>query len=177
MNNSFDREAALFILASVAASYTRRELDRRVYDRIMASRPGRRLKSLTLEQKYAFEFLAYAASAIALTQTSNPGPIGQYLRDVLSDVPSELARRMINGGNVHKFGVEDLKDMVDDFTDQELELIAYDYTLRGSTSGESGTYAQARGTTSPPHGDPFSESVRAATRGLQSYRERRRKGS
>jgi len=160
------------MLSSIAASYTRRELDRQVYDRVMGAQTGQALKNLTVQQKYALEFVAYAASAIAVTRLPSSGPIGQYLREVLTDIPSELARRMINGGQAHKFSTTDISSVVDVLTDQDLDQFASAVELR-TPSAESTFYSK------PSRDDPSAvgsvgESVRNATRSIEAIRKRLR---
>lgn len=107
------------LLASIAASYTRRELDRTVYDRVMASDLGRKLGNLSDGQKYALEFAAYAASAVALKQKDDSSAVMKFLTEVAADAPSEIARRMINGKP--EFTRDQLLSVVTELSDADMQ--------------------------------------------------------
>ena len=110
------------ILASIAASYTRRELDRSFYDRLIASEIGQKLGKLSSGQKYALEFAAYAASAVTLQQSGDSGAVMKFLTEVAADAPSEIARRMINGKP--KFTSDQLLSVVHELSDSDMHEIA-----------------------------------------------------
>lgn len=167
-----DRNAYLLVLSSIAASYTRRELDRRVYDRVMDSQAGHKLKNLTVQQKYALEFVTYAASAIAMTRLPSSGPLGQYLRDVLTDIPSEIARRMINGAHAHKFSTTDITSVVGLLTNEDLDQFASAGELR-APNDESTPYGKSSRDDSSAAGS-VGESVRNATLSIEAIRKRLR---
>lgn len=117
-----DKEDYPSLLASIAASYARRELDRTVYDRVLASDVGKKLSGLSDGQKYALEFAAYAASAIAVQRSSESGLVAKFLSEVAADAPSEIARRMINGKS--QFGTQDLSGVIENLSESDLDALA-----------------------------------------------------
>lgn len=123
------------ILAHIAASYARRELDRKFYDSVLASPVGRRLNELSDGQKYALEFAAYALSAVVLGLRREPNIAIQFLSDVVADAPTEIARRMING--TPEFTGEDLRTVVGELTVDDIEPLIQPQSSGGSTPPNS----------------------------------------
>jgi hypothetical protein len=84
------------IASHVAASYVSRELDRVWLDRLMATKLGTQLKSLSKTEQKALELIAYLSSAYVVHSDANPSAIRSFLNTVLSDIPPELAKRMMS---------------------------------------------------------------------------------
>ena len=124
MLSKVEQEQLRRIVASVSASYTRRELDRRVYDQLMASSFGQSLKNLNNTNKYALEFVTYLVSAVVAERVGQPGPLGEYLKQVLTDAPSEIARRMINGVAPQQFNDNDIAQIVNALSPADFENLA-----------------------------------------------------
>jgi hypothetical protein len=169
MISNNDREQLYRILSSVSASYTRRELDRRVYDQLMASSFGQSLKGLSSTNKYALEFVVYAVSAIASERIGQPGPLGQYLKEVLTDAPSEIARRMINGVPPPNFNDRDVARVVDALSPSDLERIAA-VNLPAPAGSKQAPPHSPSGNVSPT-GDSIGDSVGTALRDAADYLE------
>ena len=92
---AMDRSQVQRIVSQVAASYVSRELDRIWLDRLMATPLGRRLKGLSRTEQRAFELIAYLSSAYVVHRDPNPSALRAFLNTILSDIPPELAKRMM----------------------------------------------------------------------------------
>lgn len=117
-----DKDKIAVIAAQIAASYVRRELDRRFYDQLMLTPLGQRLIRLSDKQKYALEFISYSIAALTLNQKSNPGAIRTFINSILSAVPAEIASRMINGNS--GWNPANVASTLNDISDNELMMIA-----------------------------------------------------
>ncbi len=91
-----DKYKYKILIADIAASYVRRELDGLYYDQFMSSSIGQKLVGLTTQQKYALEFISYAVSAFAIHSEPNPSAIRSFIYSIISDVPPEIAKRMMD---------------------------------------------------------------------------------
>jgi hypothetical protein len=131
------RQELVSLLASMAAGYTRRELDRRFYDRLLDTNVGLSLKGLSIEKKYALEFAAYLATALATQRLPEATPLGQYLKEVLTDMPSEVARRVINGTHRQSFTESDFSEVVAAMSEKDFELLALERNPTRRSNAES----------------------------------------
>jgi len=116
------KEDSALILARIASSYARRELDRSFYDRVMQSPIGHRLRNLSDGQKYALEFAAYALSAVTLHNRGDSGMAMVFLKEVVADAPSEIARRMINGSP--NFSEKELQSVLTELSMEDVTTLA-----------------------------------------------------
>ena len=91
-----DRSQVHKIASHVAASYVSRELDRVWLDRLMATELGKKLKTLSQTEQRAFELIAYLSSAYVVHRDPNPSALRSFLNSILSDIPPELAKRMMS---------------------------------------------------------------------------------
>jgi hypothetical protein len=91
-----DRNQVHKIASHVAASYVSRELDRVWLDRLMTTKLGQKLKALSRTEQKAFELIAYLSSAYVVHRDPNPTALRSFLNGVLSDIPPELAKRMMS---------------------------------------------------------------------------------
>jgi len=109
------------IFANIAASYARRELDRSVYDRLMASPLGARLAALDRKNQYALEFIAYSVTAVTLRQSADAGSVRTFVNSVVADAPAEIAKRVINGSP--KIYPDQVKNLLADMSDDEVSTL------------------------------------------------------
>ncbi|MCZ4368681.1 hypothetical protein [Sulfitobacter dubius] len=91
-----DKKKAHKIASHVAASYVSRELDRVWLDRLMTTKVGKKLKALSRTEQRAFELIAYLSSAYVVYREPDPTALRSFLNSVLSDIPPELAKRMMS---------------------------------------------------------------------------------
>jgi len=91
-----DRSQVQKIASHVAASYVSRELDRVWLDRLMTTKLGQKLKALSQTEQRAFELIAYLSSAYVVHSNPDPTALRSFLNGVLSDIPPELAKRMMS---------------------------------------------------------------------------------
>jgi hypothetical protein len=91
-----DRSQVHKIASHVAASYVSRELDRVWLDRFMTTKLGQKLKALSRTEQRAFELIAYLSSAYVVHRDPSPTALRSFLNAVLSDIPPELAKRMMS---------------------------------------------------------------------------------
>lgn len=91
-----ERAQAAKLLSQVLASYTSRELDRKWIDVWMKTPAGQRLLALGSNKKHAAEFLSYLISAWLVHNNPNPSAFRLFVNSVLSDLPTEVAKRMMN---------------------------------------------------------------------------------
>lgn len=116
-----DKSKIMVIAAHIAASYVRRELDRSFYDQIMQTSFGQSLIYLSDKQKYAFEFIAYSITALAIHQKPNPGAIRTFINCILADAPSEIVKRMMD--DTFDLSPEDITGTLNDISDDELMML------------------------------------------------------
>jgi hypothetical protein len=91
-----DKDDIANAVAVFSSLYAKRFLETK-YDAVMATEFGNWLKSLSPGAKYAIEALAYAMTATAGEQFKADNPFKRFLKEVATDMPAELAKRMING--------------------------------------------------------------------------------
>jgi hypothetical protein len=107
-------------VAVFSSLYAKRFLEAK-YDAIMVTEFGNWLKSLSPRVKYAIEALAYMATATAGEQFKADNPFKTFLKEVATDMPAELAKRMINGQEHLPVSDGDKKPVVIDVEAQEIE--------------------------------------------------------
>jgi len=107
------------MIAGVAASYSRRELDRNFYDRLLNTSAGRTLMNMDENGKRQLEFIAYCTSAYATTHKPDTGAFRQFINGVAADAPPEIARRVLNGE--HKTSKEQIRESLNELTDEQFE--------------------------------------------------------
>lgn len=90
-----ERGQAAKFLSHVLLSYTSRELDRKWIDVFMGTDIGQRLKSLNPSQQHAFEFVSYLLTAWLVHNNPNPSAFRSYLNGLLTDLPTEIVKRMM----------------------------------------------------------------------------------
>tara|TARA_R110002012_G_scaffold208038_4_gene378072 strand:+ start:8553 stop:9026 length:474 start_codon:yes stop_codon:yes gene_type:complete len=91
-----DKNQVHKIASHVAASYVSRELDRVWLDRLMTTTVGKKLRALSTKEQKSFELLAYLSSAYVVNREPNPSALRSFLNTILSDIPPELAKRMMS---------------------------------------------------------------------------------
>jgi hypothetical protein len=84
------------LLSHVLASYASRELDRKWIDVWMKTPVGQKLLALGSNEKYAAEFLSYLISGWLVHNNPNPSAFRLFVNSVLSDLPTEVAKRMMD---------------------------------------------------------------------------------
>lgn len=116
-----DKSKLFLIAAHISASYARRELDRSLYDNVMKTQLGQYLIHLNDKQKYAFEFIAYSITALAIHQKPSPGVIRTFINCILADMPSEIIKRMMT--NAPNLTLEDITSTLTDISDEQLTML------------------------------------------------------
>lgn len=81
-------------VASLAASYAKRLLDTHAYDQLFAGEVGQRLRGLPDIEKRLAEFALHASAVVIDEQLKGEGSLDKFLKEVLSDAPSEVAARL-----------------------------------------------------------------------------------
>ncbi|HXV26572.1 MAG TPA: hypothetical protein VD862_00875 [Candidatus Paceibacterota bacterium] len=99
------------IATSVASGYARRLLDPQ-YDRLGDAEIGQQLRALPRGEKRTLELILHTVGAVLDHTMSERGTARKFLKDVLADAPSELASRLMNGGNAY-YGVTALLELND----------------------------------------------------------------
>ena len=132
-----DKYKYKILIADIAASYVRRELDGAYYDQFMSSSIGRKLIGLTTKQKYALEFISYAVSAFAIHSEPNPGAIRTFIYAIISDIPPEIARRMMDAG--YDLSSVDIETRLNALSDDQLLVMVEHLTETKSSNASQET--------------------------------------
>lgn len=114
-------EKTLRWLAIFSASYVKRLLDSHAYDQLFETDLGKKLKALPQFQKHLAEFALHGSNIIIEEQLKSGTPFEKFLKDVLSDIPSETARRFIDADQTAPSSNPDLIDTVAHLTTPEAE--------------------------------------------------------
>ena len=102
-----------FMAASVAASYTKRILDNGLY-RQLEEKFGTELHRLSKRHKAVIEAILYAVNAVVETTMSEHGALQKFVKSVVTDAPSELGARLVNGHGSKRREELDLTDLAED---------------------------------------------------------------
>lgn len=106
------------ILAQVAGSYLAREMDRRWIDDLLANTAvGARLRKLTPAQVRGMEVLMYTVVAYVSQSNTNPSALRTVVQQVLSDLPIEIVKRLMDA---HNGTPKDVRGALDAMSDEEL---------------------------------------------------------
>jgi hypothetical protein len=114
--------------ASILSNYAKRFLEKK-YDKLFESDTGKKLKELNLETKYVIEFLLYALASVADKQLSEGSPLKKFVKEVVSDVAPEIAKRLINGDAEYSAskkilpGSNELMDYLSEISEEDLSKI------------------------------------------------------
>lgn len=118
-----DQRQITRILTHVVGSYVSRELDRKWLDKFMETSVGERLKGLSSSEKHALEFLSYLFSGYIVQNNPNPSAFRVFVNQAVSDIPTEIAKRMMSKENAFNGG--DVQAALLDLSDEEiLEVFA-----------------------------------------------------
>lgn len=83
-------------LAVFAASYVKRLLDTHAYDQLFDTEFGRTLRALPEFQKHLAEFMLHGSNVFIEEQLKAGTPFEKFFKEVLSDIPSEAASRILD---------------------------------------------------------------------------------
>lgn len=159
------------IFASIAASYARRELDRSVYDRLMATRLGERLVGLDKMSKYALEFIAYSVTAFATRPRTDADAIRTFINNVAADAPAEIAKRAINGAP--KIYPNQIKSFLADMSDDQLSMLIEDMrTIEVSPESSFSNQSTSEGD-NPSALSALAENIEKSSRRIRERRGKR----
>jgi hypothetical protein len=127
-----DKTKYKILIADVAASYIRRELDGVFYDQFMSSTLGRKLVGLPTKQKHALEFISFAVSALVVNSNSNPSAIRTFINSIISDFPPEIAKRMMDAG--YDLSPVDVETELNALSDEQLLIMVEHLTETKSSN-------------------------------------------
>lgn len=82
--------------AIVAAQDAKRRLER-LYDQLSDTKVVKKLKTLPKAQKILVGLGLYAAGIPAEERLPDDNPVALFVKEILTDAPAEIARRVING--------------------------------------------------------------------------------
>jgi hypothetical protein len=182
-----DRTLIHRIVAQVAGSYLAREMDRRWIDDLLANTAvGARLRKLTPAQVRGMEVLMYTVVAYVSQSNTNPSALRTVFQQVLSDLPIEIVKRLMDA---HNGTPKDVRSALDAMSDEELIALYREIVqrMRPSAAGAGGSHLmliadntvgsgtdQAEGVVPPP----FEEApqiqptaIREAADGIAAWRK------
>lgn len=112
-------------LAIVCAGYAKRLLDTHAYDRLFDSHLGRRLKRLPPVGKYLAELGLHVSNIFVDSSFDSEKPFQRFVSDVLTDMPAETAKRIINGDESPASGsVRPMIEQVLDLSEDDIARLA-----------------------------------------------------
>lgn len=84
------------MISSIFSGYTKRKAEVK-YDDMMDTDFGKHLKNLSPEKKHAIELAMYFFTGVLHQKFPDNTAVQQYVKEVLVDSSSEIAKRMMNG--------------------------------------------------------------------------------
>lgn len=113
------KKLAKDVFAHISASYVKKELDRGFYDASLRTPIGQKIVGLPPAKKKALEFLLYAVSAAVVVSTkSDAGALRSFINDIISDLPSEFAKRFQSEDAFDYEG--EFAEVLNDISDNEI---------------------------------------------------------
>ena len=88
----------------------------------MSTKLGEKLKSLSVAEQRAFELVAYLSSAYVVHRDPDPTALRSFLNAVLSDIPPELAKRMMSRDD--PADSKTAVSLLENLKDEDLEYLA-----------------------------------------------------
>jgi hypothetical protein len=104
--------------ASVAASYAKRILDAGIY-RQLEEQFGDRIRRFSKKDRKVVEAILYLVNAFIDANMREDGALDKFVKDVVTDAPSEIGVRLVNGHHRSRRGRHILD--VADLNETELE--------------------------------------------------------